>query len=325
MADNKMKILLLMKLMLEETDKDHSLNAAQICEKLEARCGSSCERRTVYSDIEQLREYGIHIEQSKGRGGGYYIGSREFDLPELKLLVDAVQSSKFITKEKSEELIGKLEKQTSCWNASQLQRQVYIYNRIKTGNASIYKNVDSIHAAIHCNRQVSFKYCEWNIKKELVQRKGGSDYIISPWALTWDDENYYLVGYDAEAGKIKHYRVDKMQDIKVLGEPRLGKEYFKNFDLATLARKTFGMYGGEDRKLTLEGDNHRVGVIIDRFGKDIMISPYGEEKFHASVTVSVSPQFFGWLAGLGEGIRISWPEDVREEYKEFLRRILEKA
>ena len=323
MAEEKLKILYLMQVLMEETDPAHPLNAEQLCEKLQSRHEYSCNRKTIYADIERLKTFGLKIGQTKGRNFGYFVEQRDFDLPELKLLVDAVQSSKFITKEKTEELIRKLENLTSHENAKQLQRQVFIYNRIKADNDAIYANVDAIHAAIHANRQICFKYCVWTVRKELVRRRNGADYIVSPWALTWDDENYYLVGYDAETGKIKHYRVDKMQEIHVTEEARLGKDRFKDFDLAAFARKTFGMYGGEDRKLTLEGDNHLVGVVIDRFGTDVIMQPYEKDKFHASVTVTISPQFFGWLAGLGTGIRISWPDDVREEYKAYLKEIVE--
>ena len=323
MAEEKLKILYLMQVLLEETDPAHPMNATQLCEKMQSRYEYSYNRKTIYTDIERLKAYGLKIAQIKGKSFGYYVEKRDFDLPELKLLVDAVQSSKFITKEKSEELIKKLEKLTSTENAKQLQRQVFIYNRIKADNDAIYANVDAIHAAIHDNRQIGFRYCEWTVKKELIQKKDGAEYVVSPWALTWDDENYYLVAYDAGAEKIKHYRVDKMQDIRVKGELRLGREHFKDFDLAAFARKTFGMYGGQDRSITLEGENSLVGVVIDRFGTDVMIFPHDEEHFHASVTVTVSPQFFGWLAGIGKGIRIRWPEDVREEYKDYLRAIVE--
>ena len=323
MAEEKLKILYLMQVLMEETDPAHPLNATQLCEKMQSRHEYSYNRKTIYADIERLRAYGMKIGQTKGSSFGYFVEKRDFDLPELKLLVDAVQSSKFITKEKSEELIKKLENLTSHENAKQLQRQVFIYNRIKADNDAIYANVDAIHAAIHANKQICFKYCEWTVKKELVRRKDGADYIVSPWALTWDDENYYLVGYEAETGMIKHYRVDKMQEIRVLEETRLGRDRFKDFDLAAFARKTFGMYGGKDRKLTLEGENYLAGVVIDRFGTDVMMYPYEKDKFRASVEVTISPQFFGWLAGLGKGIRISWPEDVREEYKAYLKEIVD--
>ena len=323
MAEEKLKILYLMQILMEETDPAHPLNATQLCEKMQSRHSYSYNRKTIYADIERLRAYGIKIGQTKGSSFGYFVEKRDFDLPELKLLVDAVQASKFITKEKSGELIRKLENLTSHENAKQLQRQVFIYNRIKADNDAIYANVDAIHAAIYANKQICFKYCEWTVKKELIRRKGGEDYFVSPWALTWNDENYYLVGFDAEIGMIKHYRVDKMQEIRVLEKGRLGKDRFKDFDLAAFARKTFGMYGGKDRKLTLEGENYLAGVVIDRFGTDVMMYPYDKDKFRASVEVTISPQFFGWLAGLGKGIRISWPEDVREEYKTYLRGIVD--
>ena len=323
MADEKMKILWLRELLLEETDRDHPLNAAQITEKLESRYGCTCNRKTIYADVERLRTYGMRIEQNKGQNSGYYVKHRNFELPELKLLVDAVQSSKFITKERSEELIRKLGKETSREYAKQLRRQVFIYNRIKAGNDAIYKNVDAVHTAIQNNLQIGFRYCEWTVRKELHRRRDGAEYIVSPWALTWDDENYYLVGFDAEKGMIRHYRVDKMQEIRITDEERRGRENFANFDLAAFARKTFGMFGGEDRKITLEAENHLAGVLIDRFGTDIIMAPHSGDRFHTAVTVTVSPQFFGWLAGIGKGIRILQPEEVREQYRGYLRDIVE--
>ena len=241
MAEEKLKILYLMQMLLEETDPSHPMNATELCEKMQSRYEYSYNRKTIYTDIERLKTYGMKIRQIKGKNFGYYVEKRDFDLAELKLLVDAVQSSKFITKEKSEDLIRKLAKQTSNENAKQLQRQVFIYNRIKADNDAIYSNVDAIHEAIQNNRQIGFRYCEWTVKKELVRKKDGAEYVVSPWALTWDDENYYLVAYDAAAEKIKHYRVDKMQEIRVSEMGRLGKENFTDFDLAAFARKTFGM------------------------------------------------------------------------------------
>ncbi len=325
MADEKMKILHLMQILLEETDPEHRMNAEQLMERLKERYGHTYNRKTIYTDIEKLRAFGLKIGQAKGNSFGYFIKERDFTLPELKLLVDSVQASKFITKGKSEELIKKLEHLTGRENARELERQVFIYNRIKADNDSIYKNVDAIHAAIRDNRQIRFKYCEWTVKKELMRRRGGADYLISPWALTWNDENYYLVAYSAEHDDIRHYRVDKMQEIGVTEEPRLGREQFQGFDLASYARKTFRMYRGEDRKITLEGKMSLVGVVIDRFGTDIAMRPSGQDRFRATVTVMLSPQFFGWLAGLGPEMRIVWPEDVREDYRKYLETIIENS
>ena len=312
-----------MKVLLEETDKSHILNATQISDYIKANYGLSYERKTIYSDIGRLQEFGMKIARIKGRNSGFYIEERDFDLAELKLLVDAVQSSKFITKEKSDELIKKLGFLTNTANADELQRNVFICNRIKTENKEIYKSVDAIHAAIRDNHQIRFKYSRRNIEKKLIMRHDGEDYYVSPWALTWDDENYYLVAYDAKAGTIKHYRVDKMMEVSDAGKERQGKESFENFDLADYARKTFGMYGGPDRNLTLEGEAYFADVIFDRFGLDVMMKPHGEKQFHASVKVSVSPQFFGWLAGLNNGVRIIWPEDIREEYRVYLQKLID--
>ncbi len=324
MADDKLKILYLMKLLLNETEKDHPMNAAEIAEKMKERYNyTTYNRKTIYADIERLKTYGLKIGQAKGSSFGYYVEERDFDLAELKLMVDAVQSSKFITKRKSKDLIQKLGSLTSEYNARHLKREVYIRNRIKSSNDSIYANVDTIHAAINDNRQISFRYCEWTVGKSLEPRKDGKLYTVSPWALTWDDENYYMVGYDADAEMIKHYRVDKMKNMRMTDSKRLGKERFQNFDLAAFARKTFGMYGGEERELTLECENHLVGVIIDRFGRDVTLIPADDEHFRTNVAVAVSPHFFGWLAAVGNGIQIVWPEEVRKQCRRYLQGVVD--
>ena len=322
MAEEKMKILYLMKILLEETDRNHILNAVELSERMASRYDLPCSRKTIYGDVERLRSFGIKVEQVKGDRQGYFVEEREFSLPELKLLVDAVQSSKFITKARSEELIRKLEKLTSRENAGQLQRQVYIYNRPKTVTERALESVDLIHAAMSANRQICFRYCEWNVKKELVPRRGGKIYEVSPWSLTWDDENYYLVGYEESSDKIKHYRVDKMENMRVSKAERKGRERFRNFDLAAFAKKTFGMWGGRDMTVTLLCEERLIGVVLDRFGQDVMIVPAGDGRFRAHVVVAVSPQFFGWVTGIGAGMRIAGPESVREEYAAYLRGIL---
>ena len=305
MAEEKLKILYLMKILLEDTDKDHILSASGLCDRLQSRYSLDCNRKTIYGDLERLRTFGIKVEQVKGERQGYYVSEREFSLPELKLLVDAVQSSKFISKTESEELIRKLEKLTSRENARKLRRQVFIINRTKTVNEAALLSVDLIHEAMSENRQIRFLYCEWNVKKELVPRRNGMIYEISPWALTWDDENYYLVGYEASTDRIKHYRVDKMQN-----------------DLAAFSRKTFGMFGGQDTNVTLSCENRLIGVVLDRFGRDIMIVPKADGTFRAHVVVTVSPQFFGWVTGIGGGMHIAGPQSVQREYREYLSEIL---
>ena len=202
-----------------------------------------------------------------------------------------------------------------------LQRQVYVSGRIKTMNESIYYTVDAIHNAISENRKIRFQYFQWNVKKEMELRHNGAWYHISPWGLSWDDENYYLVGYDSDAGQIKHYRVDKMLHIQMSEEKREGREHFKKLDMADYAKKSFGMFGGKEQEVKLLVANNLAGVIIDRFGKDVMMIPKDEEHFIVNVEVHVSKQFLGWIFSLGEGVRILSPNEVVEQMKQEIERL----
>ena len=320
MAKGKMKMLYLVQIFTQETDDEHMLTLQEIIARLNAM-DIKVDRKTLYADFEELRQFGLDIiSEQRAKNTYYYLGVREFELPELKLLVDCVQSARFITTRKSRELISKLEKLASRYQAAQLNRQVFISGRVKAMNESIYYNIDKLHSAINSDVQISFQYAQWTLDKQFELRRGGAWYTVSPWALIWDNEKYYLVGHDAGSGIIKHYRVDKMLRIKLLDERRLGKERFKAFDTARYAKTLFGMFGGEESAVTLEGDASMVGVIIDRFGKDVPIVPVGEGRFEASVNVAVSTQFFGWIMGLGDGIRITGPTSVvRRMRKEVLR------
>ena len=323
MAGNnqKLKLLYLIKIFTEDTDDQHALTLPQIAEKLDAY-GVSAERKTLYQDFELLRDFGFDIIGQQARRNFYYhMGNRRFELPELKLLVDSVQSAKFITDKKSNALIKKLEGMVSKYEARKLQRQVIISGRIKAMNESIYYNVDKLHEAIGTDRQIRFKYFRWNIKKEMELRKDGAWYQVSPWALMWDDENYYLVGYDAEDGKIKHYRVDKMWRISVADRKREGKEQFKAFNMPRYTKSLFGMFGGEEVKVTLEAENGMVGILLDRFGKDIPVKPVDADHFRTSVVVAVSSQFLGWIMALGDGVKIIGPDKVVARMKEEIRLI----
>ena len=323
MAGNnqKLKLLYLIKIFTEDTDDQHALTLPQIVEKLGAY-GISAERKTLYQDFELLRDFGFDIIGQQARRNFYYhMGNRRFELPELKLLVDSVQSAKFITDKKSNALIKKLEGMVSKYEARKLQRQVIISGRIKAMNESIYYNVDKLHEAIGTDRQIRFKYFRWNINKEMELRKDGAWYQVSPWALMWDDENYYLVGYDAEDGKIKHYRVDKMWRISVADRKREGKEQFKAFNMPRYTKSLFGMFGGEEVKVTLEAENGMVGILLDRFGKDIPVKPVDADHFRTSVVVAVSSQFLGWIMALGDGVKIIGPDKVVTRMKEEIRLI----
>ena len=320
-ANQRKKILWMLKIFMDYTDEAHGLNAEQIIEKLESH-GISAERKSIYRDIEELQEFGIDILQNKAIGG-FYLASREFELPELKLLVDAVQSSKFITYKKTEELIKKLESLASMHQAKSLRRQVVVRDRIKNMNESIYYNVDYIQNALTSNRKIRFQYYEWTPEKEKMLRKGGAWYEISPWVLTWVDENYYLIAYDSESQKVKHYRVDKMQKMEVTKEEREGETYFRDFNVGKFAKKTFGMFGGDTQTVVLRCENHFAGIMIDRFGKDVAMRRDGESHFLVRAEVNVSEQFFGWLAGLGNGVRIQTPASLKDAYIQHLKRIIE--
>ena len=321
-GNKKIKILYLAKILLEKTDDQHGLTIAEMAAALESY-GISAERKTFYDDIEVLRTFGIDIEKRKERGGvTYHVASRTFETPELKLLVDAVQSSKFITHKKSEALIRKLETFTSVHEARALHRQVHVKGRIKTMNESIYYTVDEIHAAISENRKISFKYYRRNEKKEKVFAHDGKPYTVSPFALTWDDENYYMIAYDSEACIIKHFRVDKMERISLLDEKRDGAELFATFDMAVFSKKTFGMFGGKEERIVLRCKNTLAGVIIDRFGSDVTMIPQDGECFEAHVGVCISPTFFAWLCTFGADVTVVAPDSVRDAFSAHVKAIL---
>lgn len=320
-SNQKIKILYLMQILLEETDENHVLNTPQLIRMLE-NYGIHTERKTIYDDMETLRQFGLDVVYRKEKPSGYFVCSRRFELPELKLLVDTVQASRFVTAKKSDELIRKLERLTSRHEAGQLQRQVTVTGRIKTMNESIYYNVDKIHEAISANVQIAFQYFEWTIEKRPRPKHGGKTYRISPWALHWGDNNYYMIGYDPEAGAVKHYRVDKMLHIQRTDRKREGRECFQNFNPADFARKTFGMFGGKEQELRLRFENRLAGVVIDRFGQEVTMRQDDKEHFLARVSVTVSAPFFGWLSGLGPGVTILSPECVVQEYREFLQNLL---
>lgn len=314
-GNQKGKLLYLAEIFHRETDEAHGLTLAELTERL-AAYGVQAERKTLYADMEELRRCGLDIDSWKeGREYRYRLASREFELPELKLLVDSVQSSKFITHKKTASLIKKIETLASVHSAQLLHRQVFVKNRIKTMNESIYYNVDEIHNGISNNRKIRFLYFEYNVAKERQYRHGGAYYVVSPFAMTWDDENYYLVAYDSEAGIIKHYRVDKMEKISTLDEERDGQEVYQALDMAVYTRKTFGMFTGEEIKVQMRFENHLVGAVLDRLGSEVFIVPDGPAHFTVRTDVVVSPQFFAWVLGFGPQAQIVGPAHVVDGMK----------
>ena len=310
-ANYKRKLLILARLLLERSDEEHPVSRQEMQEELE-RWGLSAERKSIYDDMEQLAELGLDVHSRKGRGGGWYIGQREFELAELKLLVDAVQSSRLLTKRKSDALIGKLERLTSVHQARQLQRQVYVDRRVKTMNESIFYNVDKLQGAIAANRVVTFRYFEYNARRERVFRREGARYRLTPYGLIWDSENYYLAGWDELRKEVRHYRVDKMADISLTG---LKGHPQGEWTAEGYARKHFGMFSGTPCRLKLRCEDRMAGVVIDRFGLDVSLIPDGEGYFTASVDLVASPPLWGWLFGLGMGVEVLGPDWAVAEFR----------
>lgn len=320
--NQKLKIMYLMKILLEETDEDHDLTLNEIVEKLKAY-NVTAERKSLYSDIENLRTFGLDIiGMQYGKTYHYKVASRQFQLVELKLLVDAVQSSRFITEKKSDELIAKLESYASKYEAKKLARQVNVNGRVKTMNERIYYSVDKIHEALNEESQIKFQYFTWTADKKMELKHGGAYYSVSPWALCWDDEKYYLVGYDNREYKIKHFRVDKMADVSVVYEEREGKEEFAKMQMSEYTNRLFGMFDGNLETVTLLCENHAANVIIDRFGTDIPLMKTDAEHFTVRVRVSVSKLFLSWIMAI-PGVKIVAPERTVDMMKSEIKRLQE--
>ena len=316
--NQKLKLLYLCRYLLRHSDESHPVTIAQMIEYL-ARQDISAERKSLYDDMEALRLFGLDVQTVRtGSATGYFIGERDFQLPELKLLVDSVQSAKFITGKKSLDLIRKLENLTSEHDARQLHRQVYVRGRIKTMNESIYYNVDDIYSAIDEDHSITFRYYEWNAARERVFRRDGKRYAVSPWAMLWDDENYYLIAYDHEAEILKHFRVDKMAAIRRTEEPRRGKEAFQAHDMTAYSDTHFGMFSGAVERVRLEFENALAGPVIDRFGADIPLIPTDEGHFSVTISAAVNVQFFGWLCGFGSRVRILSPQSAADAMRRHL-------
>lgn len=309
----KLKLLYLKQILEEQTDENHPITTQQLVERL-AEMGIRAERKSIYSDMACLQEFGMDVCTAHGRGGGYFLASREFELPELKLLVDAVQSSRFLSERKSVELISKLEKLASRYDAGSLRRQVTVSGRVKTMNESIYYNVDRIHDAIASDVQITFRYFDWGVDRERHYRD--RLYTASPYALCWDDQNYYLIAHSERHG-LTHYRVDKMMRITKTKKRRAADDSVRRLDLSKYGKSVFGMFSGETEPVRMRFHNSLAGVVIDRFGRDVMLIPDGEEHFVFTAEIAVSPIYFGWMSGFGDRARILHPQSVIEKYRQL--------
>ena len=312
MADPKLRIFLIRDYFLQNTDEDHTVTVPELVAYLDAQ-GIATDRRTVYADIGRLKSLGMDIEKQRSRTHDYYLAEREFELAELKLLVDAVQSCRFLTRKKSDALILKLAGLTSRFQAEQLARQVYVQNRVKTDNERIYYNVDSIHLAVQQAKKIGFQYCQYTLTKSLKPRRNGEEYIVSPYLLTWAEDNSYLIADHPEHEGLAHFRVDKMLNVALLDEPRTPLK--AAFDPAAYAKTMFSMYVGDREWVEMRFDQSLIGAVVDRFGTDVQIIRLDEDTFTVRTLVSVSPAFFGWLFQFGEKARILAPPDAWRRMK----------
>jgi len=322
--NQRLKLLYLRDYLLKNTDENHTVKLTDIIEHLKIAHDIDVERKTVYTDFSMLKEYGMEIEYDAVTQG-YRVVERDFEPYELQLLVDSVQSSKFITAKIAKEICDKLKKFSSKHGRRTLDRQNYVPNRIRNQNDSAFYGLDNIHEAISNNQKVSFKYFSYTVNKEKAYFKKGGVYIVSPYALMWQDNNYYLIAYEKgkKTGKIKHFRVDKIDSVNLLDEEREGQDDFKALNLSERSAKVFSMFGGKEERVSLRFSNHLTGVVLDRFGKDVSMRPDGDKHFLVSVTVEVSPQFFGWLCGLQRGVKIVSPNRVVKQMSEYVSGIAE--
>ena len=319
-ANQKLKLLYLKDILSKYTDEDHPLSATAICDILR-ECDVDAERKSIYDDMGMLAAYGLDIMKINGRDGGFFLGEREFELAELKLLIDAVMSSKFITKRKSDQLIKKITAFASDYDSDELKRQLHSINRIKGQNESILYTVDDINAAIRNNKKIEFKYCEWTKEIKLRPKKNGDLYVVSPITLIWDDEYYYLVAYDSEAGIVKHYRVDKIKDIAITDEAR--EKPAEKIDMSAYSGKMFGMFGGKTVTVGFQCPEDKIGILIDRFGQDVKVTGGAGDRLTVHTQAVLSGQFYGWVASVGPDIRLVSPSEAVNGMRDFLKENLD--
>ncbi len=321
-SDNqKLKIFYILDYLERNSHQDHPVRAAELLSMLERQHNIICDRKTVYSDIAALQDYGIDIVALPGKNGGYYIASRSFELPEIKLLIDAVLSSKFLTEKKSRELIEKLCRECSIHDAQLMRRDVLVSGRVKSMNETIYYNVDAIQEAIGQNRAITFRYFDWGIDGQRRYRE--RPYRASPYGLCQDNENCYLLAHSPRHG-VTSYRVDRMTDITILEEPRTPCPELTGKALQEHANRLFQMFSGDATTVKLRFHKDLTNVVIDRFGRDTMLVPDGEEHFVFTVKVAVSPMFLSWVIGFGSMARILYPQNVIDACRAMCREALEQ-
>lgn len=321
----KLKMLYLLKILYEQSDEEKPLNINEIINELN-KYGINAERKSIYNDLNLLEDFGIDICRIQGKSYGYFIGSREFELAELRLLIDAVQSAKFITSKKSKELIKKIGALTSENNARRLETQVFIHDRIKYDNEGIYYNVDKIYNAITENKMISFKYCKYDLNKNREWRNGGMEYLVNPYALTWSDDNYYLIGNYYKYDDISHYRIDRIDSVTILDKSRRSfmelVDYKHYFNTGDYSKKIYNMFSGELEAVDIRFKDYLIDAVIDRFGVNVTLLKQDEESFIVHTEAVISDGFISWLLIFGDGVEVIKPKVLRDMIKEKVEGII---
>lgn len=328
----KIKLLEIKRIFEEQTDEEHCLNATQIKQKL-AALDIPAAPKAIYDDIKAINRFyepsdkrkaakAPHIELDETRG--YYLDNRRFSVGDLKLMIDAIKSSKFLSEAKTEELVEGLRSLCSVHQAKGLRREVIVTNRVKNMNSNIHRNVEYLAAAIEKGMQIRFKYFDYNVKQERVFRRKGEFYTVSPYNLIYSDDNYYLLAYDPTYQAFRTYRIDRMAHFATTNVARDGAEALKNLNLENYQKYTFNMYGGDIKHVTLRVSNRMMDAIIDKFGKQNYVKVVDDRHFEVTLAVAVSPQFYGWVFGLKNYVTITAPQDVVEGMKEHLQAVLRR-
>ncbi|MEG1397629.1 MAG: WYL domain-containing protein [Raoultibacter sp.] len=320
-VNQKLKMLCLAKMLLEETDDEHGLSMPAIVERL-AEQGIAAERKALYRDIALLRDFGLDIITRKGTRTEYAIGVRRFEFQELLLLVDAVQSSRFLTEKKSDLLVDRIKSLASVHQADRLSKRIHVEGRIKMQNESIYRNIDAIQEAIACKQKIEFHYFEYNVNKEEVLRHNGDLYKETPVNLVYAADYYYLIAYNDKHSDFVRYRVDRMRDLAVAPDAATHNEAIAHFDVQDFSLRSCSMFGGKEASVTLLVNREIIGSVIDRFGKDVKVVAAGEGAAHVYVPVLESTVFFGWLAQFGTQVRIEKPAKLAQNYRDYLAEIV---
>ena len=317
----KLKLLYLVDVLRQETNEDTPLSTTNLIKKLSG-CGITINRKTLYGDIELLKEYGmdIYTEKTAGSANLYNLASREFELAELKLLVDTIQFSQLVTPTKSKKLIHKLSNLTSKHQAKQLERSVIVTDTMKGMNESVFYAIDAIHNAVIQNKKVSFKYYNLTIDMKKSYRNDGKPYAVSPYTLACSNNNYYLIAFHEKYNDLSQFRIDRIDKIEITDELR--RELPKDFSMEKYTQKVFSMYNGELKEVELVFDISLINAAVDRFGKKVRITKVDDNRFSVKTTLSISPTFFSWLFGFGDKVKLIAPQDVKSELKAHTERFL---